>query len=230
MNITDRLIALDPTLERHNEGFWNEPYDPQKGGFSSFNDAGVECEVGEFLYSLIRLLKPNRVLETGTHIGVGAAYMGMALKDNNFGTLDTIEFLLELQEQAIKRIQKLELMNRVNIRFGDVKNFEPINFGLGNKDIYQLIFLDTEPQTRFREMVRFSGYLARGGFLFIHDLHRHMGQNSHNPDHPEDPHWPWGAIPEEMRKLVIEQFRPFHFKTPRGLTGFYKTAEEDYIW
>jgi len=33
-----------------------------------------------------------------------------------------------------------------------------------------------------------------------------------------------------MRKLVIEQFRPFHFKTPRGLTGFYKTAEEDYIW
>src|SRR3989304_10295041 len=161
MNITDQLIALDPTLERHNEGFWNEPYDPQKGGFSSFNDAGVECEVGEFLYSLIRLLKPNRVLETGTHIGVGAAYMGMALKDNNFGTLDTIEFLLELQEQAIKRIQKLELMNRVNIRFGDVKNFEPINFGLGNKDIYQLIFLDTEPQTRFREMVRFSGYLAR---------------------------------------------------------------------
>jgi predicted O-methyltransferase YrrM len=230
MNITDRLQAQDPTLVLHNEGFWNEPLDPQKTGFTSFNDAGIETETGEFLYAMVRLLKPARVLETGTHIGVSAAYMGTALKDNKQGHLDTIEFLSENYNRALQRIADLQLREFVTVTKMDAKAFiEDINGGL-----YQLVLLDTEPQTRFAELVSIYPFIQPGGFVFIHDLHRHMHQVESlrdNPDHPGQPFWPYGPVTEEMKQFVREdKLRPFHFPTPRGLTGFYKPSPEDYQW
>lgn len=223
MNITQRLLELDPTLTRHNEGHWDKPFDPTSQSFSSFNDAGIEVETGEFLYSFVRMLKPDWVLETGTHIGVGAAYMGTALKDNNRGHLETVEFLPEIHRRAIKRIFDLNLINEVTCKLGDVAEFTPLQ---GQK--YKLILLDTEPQTRFAELIKFFPYLEDGGFVFIHDLHRHMHQI------PNEEHgfaWPYGKIPQEMTDLVASgKLRPFHFSTPRGLTGFYKTHPEDYKW
>lgn len=223
--ITDQLIELDPTLKRSNEGHWLEPYHPGPG-YTSFNDAGIECETGEFLYYMIRLLKPTNVLETGTHWGIGASYMGMALKDNHTpnnmrAPLDTIEFLPEIHKIAQDRMERLDLHGYVTCHLMDAAKFTP-------SEQYGLILLDTEPQTRFAEMVKFWDSLAPGGYLFIHDLHRHMHQI------PNEEHgfaWPYGMIPLEMKKLVTSgQARPFHFSTPRGLTGFYKVNPEDYKW
>lgn len=223
MDVTKKLLELDPTLERHNEGFWNEPYDDAKNGFSSFNDAGIEVETGEFMYAMTRILKPDRVLETGTHWGVGASYIGMALKENGQGQLDTIEFLPEIHKKAKERIVKLGLEVQVLCHFGDVAQFNPPE---GMK--YKLMLLDTEPQTRFAELVKFFDNLEQGGFVFIHDLHQHMHQI------PNDEHgfaWPFGKIPAELTKLVKSgKLRPMHFATPRGLTGFYKVGDNDYVW
>jgi predicted O-methyltransferase YrrM len=217
MNITDRLTSLDPTLIVHNEGEWSNSFSK----YSAFNDAGVECEVGEFLYSMVRVLKPTSVLETGTHVGVGASYMGLAVKDNGFGHLDTIEFLPELHVQANHRINKIGLSQVVTCHFMDVKDFQPEFF-------YQFMFLDTEPQTRFAEFVRFYDFLDDGGYCFIHDLHNHMHQI------PNEEHgfaWPYGPVPGFMKQLVRSgEIRPIHFETPRGLTGFYKVRESDYKW
>lgn len=225
MSITTDLMDRDLTLERHNEGRWNEPY-IAGGDFSSFNDAGVECETGEFLYSLVRLLKPANVLETGTHWGIGASYMGAALATNNHGHLDTIEFLPEIHSRAMQRIATLRLTDWVTCHLMDVAQFDPYQFIGGAQ--YGLILLDTEPQTRFAELLKFYPYLAPGGYVFIHDLHRHMHQI------PNEEHgfaWPYGLIPAEMNELVAtDKLRPFHFTTPRGLTGFYKPSPEDYAW
>ena len=245
MTITKQLEILDPTLKRHNEGHWNEDFDPTKArksgieGFSSFNDAGVECETGEFLYSLVRLIKPAYVLETGTHWGIGASYMGKALQDNGIGHLDTVEFLPEIHARAIQRIATLGLIDQVTCHLMDVAQFDPKAYLMAGsygpmerERQYQLILLDTEPQTRFRELIKFYKHLASGGFMFIHDLHRHMAQvDPVHPDHPETPYWPWGPIPTEMQQLVTSgRLRPFHFTTPRGLTGFYKPHPGDYVW
>lgn len=43
------------------------------------------------LYSLIKLLKPERVLEVGTFIGYGACYMARALQENGKGHLFCID-------------------------------------------------------------------------------------------------------------------------------------------
>lgn len=221
MDITKRLIMLDPSLEPHNEGNWGEPLDPNKRGFTSFNDAGIECETGEFLYSMVRLLKPDRVLETGTHFGVGTSYMGLALKDNKHGMIDTIEFLPEIYRTANARFSKVGLTGIVNNLQMDVRNFK-------TPSTYKLILLDTEPQTRFDELIQFYDNLEEGGFVFIHDLHQHMHQIE-NEEHGFA--WPFGRLPLELERFVnTGKLRPFHFETPRGLTGFYKVHSKDYEW
>lgn len=223
MNVTQRLQEIDPTLILHNEGHWSEPLNPDAPGYTSFNDAGVETETGEFLYSMVRILKPNRVLETGTHWGVGAAYMGQALKDNHHGMLDTIEFLPEIHQRAQQRIAQLDLAKHVICHFGDVARFEP-----PPGTTYKLILLDTEPQTRFAELIKFEPFLEPGGFVFIHDLHQHMHQIE-NSEHGFA--WPYGRLPFEIKQMVAKgQLRPFHFETPRGLTGFYKIHPVDFKW
>ena len=121
--ITDQLKELDGQLEIHNEGEWSNT----QSKYSAFNDAGVECEVGEFLYAFMRLIKPNKVLETGTHFGVSAAYIGFALKHNGIGAIDTYEFLPEIRAVAKKRFERLDLNTQVHSHHGDVVNLN-VNF------------------------------------------------------------------------------------------------------
>lgn len=214
--ITERLIKLAKG-EFHLQPEISDP----SGNWHMFNDGGIECETGELLYSFIRETKPKHVLETGTHRGVGAAYMGQALKDNGFGKLDTIEFLAPHFTYSMKLILDMKLAGFVNCYQQDVSDFKPTVK-------YQLMLLDTEPQTRFAELIRFEKALEPGGFIFIHDLHRHMHQI------PNEEHgfaWPYGPLPQEIIDLVNNDvLRPFHFGTPRGLTGFYKPTEGDFKW
>lgn len=217
MSVTDRLARLDGILKQHNEGEWSGT---DNSRYSAFNDAGLECETGEFMYSMVRILKPDHVLETGTHWGVGASYIGFGLLDNGGGHLDTVEFIPEIHDIAKARIDRLGLQSYVKCHLGDVAMFTP-------EQNYKLILLDTEPQTRFAELIKFYPYLEPGGFVFIHDLHQHM----HQIDNEHGFAWPYGEIPKSMQELVKSgQLRPFHFETPRGLTGFYKVHQNDYKW
>lgn len=221
MNTTDWLLENDPSLEKHSEGEWSGMVGSDK--WSAFNDGGIECETGEFFYGLIRLIKPDQILETGTHKGIGASYMAKALLDNGSGHLRTVEFLPELYNEALTRIRTLNLEDYVTNVFGDVRSEQATD------NFYDLILLDTEPDLRFGELVQFYRSLKPGGFVFIHDLHRHMSQEKVNDDHP--PGWPFGEIPNWIKELVsVGELRPFHITTPRGFTGFYKTHPGDYRW
>lgn len=220
---TKKLIEKDPSLQLHKES----EFSSDTKGYSAFNDAGIEVETGEFLYALTRLLKPTAVLETGTHEGIGASYMGQALKDNGFGKLTTAEFLEPHFKTATERMKKLELTDFVEVLHTDVAKLYPPTDGPAPV-YYDLILLDTEPQTRFMELIEFERALNPGGFIFIHDLHRHMHQID-NAEHGFA--WPFGPIPPLMQMLVEhDRLRPFHFSTPRGLTGFYKVHAGDHTW
>ena len=48
-------------------------------------------EEGWLLYGLIRASRPKLCLETGTNRGLSALFIGMALRDNNFGHLITLD-------------------------------------------------------------------------------------------------------------------------------------------
>src|SRR5438270_11553862 len=123
MTITKWLAEADPSLTIHSEGEWSGMVGSDQ--WSAFNDGGIECETGEFLYGVIRLIKPANVLETGTHKGIGGCYMAKALEDNNKGRLTTIEFLPELFAEALQRFETVGLTERIQKIQGDVREYEP---------------------------------------------------------------------------------------------------------
>lgn len=214
MNTTERMRAI-----LHTE---NEPSDAR---YECFNTGGVELETGEFLYGLVRMMKPEAILETGTHKGISAIYMADALKDNaergHKGEIETIEFLEPNFREAKENIVKMGLEPYVKQILIDAASFQPVKQ-------YGLIFLDTEPQTRFAELVKFYKNLNPGGFLLIHDLHPNMNQVD-NAEHGFA--WPYGPIPSGMEELTrTKKLIPVHFRTPRGLTMFYKPGLEDHYY
>lgn len=213
MNITDRIQQTNG-LTLHNEGEWSGT----KSRYTAFNSGGVESEVGEFLYGFLRMIKPMYVLETGTHQGIGAMYMGYALQDNGLGLLTTLEILDPNIEISNNNIAKAGLFNHVNICQVSSLDFKP-------DSKYDFILLDTEPDIRFKEFLKFYPFLNQGGYMFIHDLHRHMQQVGTENGFG----WPFGIVPDEIEALLRRrEIVKFHFGTPRGLTGFYKVHEGDY--
>jgi len=211
MSTTTRIMNKDSSLKLRPE--------PSNDAYQCFNTGGVEIEVGEFLYGLVRMMKPKDVFETGTHQGVSSSYIARALQDNNHGMLTTIEIDKEHIAASKNRWKALGLSDRV------VVDKEPSLEYTLEYDV-DLMLLDSEPEFRFKELLRFYPRLKRGGYVFIHDLHRHLHQI------PNEEHgfaWPYGIIPTAIVSLVKEgRIRPFHFGTPRGLTGFYKVSDEDY--
>lgn len=195
----------------------------QRGLYSMWNDGGVECEVGEFLYGLVRVVKPKFVLETGTYYGHSAAYMAQGLKDNKRGSLVTMEIDAERIRSSKEMWKKLGVNEYIeanqcsSLAFSTVADFD-------------IIFLDTEPNLRFHEFVKFFPNLNPGGFIFIHDLPRNYCQGNFNADHPEIESWPFGNMPEGMKLLIRDGVvRPFHLPSPRGLVGFYRPQSGDYV-
>jgi len=191
--------------------------------YKMWNDGSIECEVGEFLFGLIRILKPQNILETGTYKGWSTAYMSAGLRENSFGEITTIEYNKEVIKEAEEVWEKLGLTSWIKVEQGLSLNFDP------KETMYGLIFLDTEPEYRFTELEKFYPNLEEGGYVFIHDLSRDMSQFTHNKEHPEVDPWPFGPIPQEMQNWLKDRdLVKFHFPTPRGLVGFYKAHLGDY--
>lgn len=210
--IVDKNMAMRPMLE------------PTNPDYQCFNTGGVEIQVGEFLYGLVRMLRPEFIFETGTHLGISAAYMGMALRDNKFGMLTTCEIFKE-------NIQKSEaLWHRLGINDYVLADRErSLDYELDYT--IDMLFLDSEPDIRFKELRRFYPNVRGGGFIFIHDTPRSLCQGNFNPDHPTYKSWPFGDMLPEIKEWVRSgELVPFTFGTPRGLIGFYKVHKDDYRW
>lgn len=211
--ITTYLMDKDKSLVAE-----NEPSDPY---YRCFNTGGVETAVGEFLYGFVRMLRPQSILETGTHLGISSSYMAQALKDNNFGLLTTLEIEKQHIDASKRRWDLLGLNSYV------ICDRE---YSLEYELVYDvdILFLDSEPEFRFKELMKFMPRLKPGGFAFIHDLHRHCNQV------PNEEHgfaWPYGKMPAILRNWVLDgQLKPCYFGTPRGLTMFYKPRIDDYGW
>jgi len=215
MSITDYLVlkgglAKQPELTNEN--------------YSMFNTGGPECEVGEFLYGLVRMMKPDNVLETGTHFGISASYIGCALRDNGRGILTTIEFDPQFKQRATVLFKMLEIEDYVDRIHKLVEEVQ-----LSEDYSCDIMFLDTEPHLRFGEFMGFWKYLNPGGVGIIHDLHPGMGQTGKITAGMLN--WPFGTIPEEIEKLIRDgKLQSFHFPAARGLyigqkekEGFYSS-------
>lgn len=181
-------------------------------GFSMFNTGSVEVEIAEFLYSLVRVLKPANILETGTHLGVSTLYMALALRENEKGLIYTYEIIPQLLERAEQLWSDFKGLNRYIsplLESSLTTNYFP-------KEI-DFLFLDSEPGYRFDELNRFWPYLKVGGMVVIHDLDKTLGH--HGQTHHGQYDWPYGYYRDKIGPLLdSKELVIMNPLTPRGIT------------
>jgi hypothetical protein len=70
-----------------------------EGRWEVADNLASETELGEFLYGLVRMLKPALVVETGTYKGHTAFKLGRAVRDNIYGKAVSCD----IADQVIER-------------------------------------------------------------------------------------------------------------------------------
>jgi predicted O-methyltransferase YrrM/glycosyltransferase involved in cell wall biosynthesis len=163
--------------------------------WSMFDGWTAEMETIEFIYALIRQVKPKFVLETGTWHGIASVAIGKALKTNGRGKLITIEYDPEISNVARKRIDRYNLNDYVTILTQDSLSYQP-------KNEIDFLFLDSALDIRDKEFLLFSSKLKPGSLVVFHDT-----STNHK------------VVREGIEKLVTQRFlKCVYLNSPRGLT------------
>jgi predicted O-methyltransferase YrrM len=125
----------------------------------------AELETLEFLYGLVRLIKPRFAIETGTWHGYAAVAIGRALKHNGRGELVTLEIDPDCCDVAERRIAEAGLDGVVRVVNQSSLAYEtdrPIDFML----------LDSHLKLRVREFRHFLPRLEPSAVVVFHDTSR----------------------------------------------------------
>ena len=187
--------------------------------FDMFNTCGVEVEVAELLYSLVSVWKPHFILETGTHLGISAAYMGLACKENERGVVSTYEVIPSLLKEA------QALWNDIGVTDHVMGMLCPSLNSTEDEEI-DFLFLDSEPQYRFDEFIKFWPLVREGGLIAIHDLHPSLGH--HGNTHHKVYDWPYGYWQPKLGEYIKNhQVQMIHIPNPRGMVLMQKTKKTD---
>lgn len=145
---------------------------PKERGIGEiYRRAAASPAWGRFMFRLVRLLKPQSVLELGTNLGVSALHIAAALDLNGRqGRLTTIEGDPILSEIAQKNLARLAHASHVTVltgRFDDV-----LPSCLQQAGPFELVFIDGHHEEaatlRYFEMIR--PYLAPGACVAFDDI------------------------------------------------------------
>jgi predicted O-methyltransferase YrrM len=124
------------------------------------------------LYILVRVTKPNRVIETGVSAGASSAYILSALNDNNNGKLFSIDLPPENLPAGKDTgwVVPEILRGRWSLRIGDAKNIlVPLLKEIGSVDLFIHDSLHTYEHMIW-EYRRVWDHLTPGGLFLSHDV------------------------------------------------------------
>lgn len=121
-----------------------------------------ELEVLEFLKCLVRTVKPQLIVETGTFIGYSALKMAEGLKDNGFGRIVTIEYDPAVFAKAKKRIDASGLGDWIEYR-----NQSSVETKIDGT--IDLLFSDSHLLIREQELRHFLPQISPYGLILVHD-------------------------------------------------------------
>lgn len=178
------------------------PECPNPERWRCYDGMATEVEVLQFLYALVRMLKPKVCIETGTYLGYGSYHIGRALYDNEEGgRLYTAEPDVNLCHKA-----------RGMLDAGGLKDVVQVLCTAGVKMIDGLItgrkvdfaFLDSNLDTRIEEMHCLKRGLAPSAVIAVHDSNTFHDSNN-------GPRTPF------LNFAHNEGYQVLNFDTPRGL-------------
>jgi predicted O-methyltransferase YrrM len=164
---------------------------PNPQRWQCIDDNTAEIEVLQFLESLVYMLKPETIVETGSHKGYSAYY----LAHPRIGAVHTAEVKAELLAETMKRCEGLNVFGHERCGEEMIKSLAgPVDFA----------FLDSGlNRTRIDELKALKGKLSRGAIVLIHDTNTgcHLAHRS--------------QVFEAAWRLGFSRIQ---FNTPRGLT------------
>jgi predicted O-methyltransferase YrrM len=133
---------------------------------AGLSDVGIR----NLLFTHILNLRPQSVLEIGTHIGSGSVVMGQALKVNGFGKLYSVEPNSQYRHRAETYLQDAGLAEWATIVPG-FSSDASVRRELEQKAPFELIFVDANHNYEVvrHEIQWYWQILAANGFMLFHD-------------------------------------------------------------
>jgi len=164
--------------------------------WTSRDEQSAENEVGQFIGSLIRLLKPQLVLETGCYLGNTTIEMAKAIKDNGFGELVSCDTISDRVDQVSQQLKVLNLS-------GEIFHMSGTDLIKKYGDKIEFAFIDSgNEEARESEINLLIPLLKPANMFLMHDTGPQFTGYS------------------EIADLV--ELPKVYFNTPRGLTLFMK--------
>lgn len=165
------------------EAGWNEDHQAIRGVFGEDDRfGGINPGDRRALYYLIAGLKPERVLEVGTHIGASTLYIARALKAHvQYGRVVTVDILdvndpvkgswkkVGLKQAPRDFANQLGCLDRITFVAQPAQSFMKDAAGEG----FDFIFLDGDHGARavYDEMAAALKILRPGGVILLHDYY-----------------------------------------------------------
>ncbi len=142
-----RAEALEPRPECPEPGRWSAP-----------DEWATESDVSRLIGDLVRALKPDYVVETGSYVGYTSREIGLALRELGRGHLLSIEIAHAKAEQARSRTFGLPVTIVTN-RAAHVEPSHPID----------LLFVDSGWADRMVEVRHFQSWASPRCVIVAHD-------------------------------------------------------------
>jgi Methyltransferase domain len=163
---------------------------PQPSRWHAVDEYAAETEVADLVAAMVAALRPDHVVETGTHVGHTAVRIGRALADAGVGRLTTLEIMPHFAAAARERCVGLpvDVVEQSSLEW--TPEF-PVDFA----------WFDSEPHLRGEEFRRLLPWMHARTVVGFHDT---------APHHPTR-----NFIDPLVAEGLLDP--PLYLPTPRGL-------------
>jgi len=140
---------------------------PKPERWRMYDSMTAEFEVLQFLRALVTTMKPELVVETGTFMAVSTLKIAEGLKANGFGKIISLEYDPKVFATAKERIADSGLDDWIELR-----NESSLETSILGK--IDLLFSDSDPPLREKEVRRFLPQMNPYGLILMHDASSHL--------------------------------------------------------
>lgn len=152
--------------------------------------------IDALLYSIVRASRPGRCLELGAYEGTTSLYIAQGLKDNEEGSLTSVEIDEGYARGARQHLEEAGLTDYADVVVGDSLEVVPDLEGE-----FDLVFIDTAPEQYPEDYANVKPLLSGRGVLGIDDalLSEEVVRK----------------VRDDMNVIEFQEFRSFLLAQPR---------------
>lgn len=125
-------------------------------------------ETESYIFNMVRIKKPQRILEIGTAVGYAAIFLATALPEAEIVSLEVND---NMYRKAVDNIERFGLSDRICVKLGDaIKSLDELGNEIKKNDLegFDFIFIDAS-KSFYKEFWEGSIPLCRKGAVILSD-------------------------------------------------------------